>query len=59
MKLHSYLFGGGNLTFFPIPNGQVMVKLGLTLNQVVDIEEANEHVILNAWIRQVCDSPIA
>ena len=57
MKLHNYLFREGNLTAFPVANGQVKVKIGLTLNQVVDVEEINEVVVLNVWIRQEWYNP--
>ena len=51
--MHSNLFKDGNKTAFPIANGQMQVTFGLTLNQIVDVEDANEYAILNVWVRQV------
>ena len=52
MRLHSYLFPNGSLTSFPIANGQIRVTMGLTLNQIVDVEETEEALVMNIWIRQ-------
>ena len=38
---------------FPLLKGTLLVKIGLILIQVIDIEEANEILVINAWMRQV------
>ena len=41
------------LLTFPLLKGALLVKIGLSLIQVIDIEETNELLVINAWMRQV------
>lgn len=53
--MHRDLFGNKKKLNFPFPtdNEVLEVKIGLSLIQVVDVEEINEAIVINAWIRQV------
>ena len=53
--LHHDLLQTNNkrLLTFPLLKGALMLKIGLSLLQVIDTEETNEVLVINAWMRQV------
>eukprot|EP00795_Rhopilema_esculentum_P010806 gene10806-19611_t len=60
IRLHKDLHKDGISLLLPEEEGAIRranVTIGLTLNQLVDVEETNEHVILNAFIRQLWYNP--
>ena len=56
MRLHNDLFNNRTRTVFPLLNGSLTVNFGLSLVSVVDIDIANEIVVVNVNVRQVMDS---
>lgn len=60
IRLHQTLLGNYSSVQLPVMEGkdrQVGVQIGLTLQQVVDVEETNEHVIINVFVRQIWYNP--
>eukprot|EP00794_Sanderia_malayensis_P015726 gene15726-17311_t len=56
IRLHQSLLSNYTPSQLPVLDGQermVDVTIGPTLKQVIDVEETNEHVVVNVFIRQI------
>ncbi|XP_049722480.1 neuronal acetylcholine receptor subunit alpha-2 isoform X4 [Elephas maximus indicus] len=55
-RLFKHLFGGYNRWARPVPNTSdvVIVRFGLSIAQLIDVDEKNQMMTTNVWLKQNC-----